>query len=608
VTGAGIENPEDLTSLYPFLSSKEMVIILDNAESILDPEGTNAREIYGIVEELGRLETICLCITSRITAIPPDCETLNIPTLSMEAARDTFHRIYKHGEQSNTVNNILKRLDFHPLSITLLATVAHHNQWGTDRLMKEWESRRTGVLQTVHNKSLAATIELSLTSPMFQELGPDARGLLGAVAFFPQGVDENNVDWLFPAVLNRASVLDRFCILSLTHRNNGFITMLAPLRDYLRPKDPKSSPLLCTTKERYFSRLSFHIDPGRPGFEEARWIVSEDVNVEHLLDVFTSIDRESDDVWDTCGHFMEHLYWHKKRLVSLGPKIEGLRDDHPFKPRCLVKLSRSFQSVGNEAERKRLLAHALKLYREQGDENQVALTLRFLSDSNRLLRLNKEGIQQAEEALEILNRLGDTTDQARCLIDLARLMYDDGQLGAAEKAASRAIDLVPEKGTQFPACLCHGMLGDIYCTKGESEKAIYHYKTALGIASSFNWKIQLFWNHYSLAELFFDEGKFGDAYTHIEQAKSHAEDSAYHLGRAMEVQAGFWYRQHRFDEARSEVLRAADIYGGIGATGDVEDCRRLIRKIDQEINNGRLLETVLLPMCIDFAFSARRTK
>jgi tetratricopeptide (TPR) repeat protein len=581
VIGAGVENPQDLTPLRPLLSSEDMLIVLDNAESMLDPKEIGAKEIYSIVDELCQFKRLCICITSRITTVPPRCECPEIPTLSMEAACDIFYGIYRNVGQSSIINDLLKRLDFHALSVKLLATTASHNRWDHDRLAEEWDVQRAQVLQTDYNESLAATIELSLSSPTFLSLGPDARDLLGVIAFFPQGVNEKNLEWIFPTISNRKNTFDKFRVLSLTYRSDGFISMLAPIRDYLSPQDPLSSPLLCATRDRYFNRLSVDVSPGKPGFEEARWVVLEDVNVEYLLDAFTSIDQTKVDNWYACRHFMEHLYWHKPRQTILGSKIEALADDHHFKPTCLFELSRLLVRVGNRTEAKRLLNHTLELERRRGNDARVAQTLRSLSNVNRFLELHKEGIQQAKEALEILERTNDTEGQPICLDDLAWSLYYDNQLGAAEKAASRAIGLVPEKGREHLVAKLQRVLGLIHQSKGEKDKAIQHFKTALEIVSPFNWRDALFWNYHDLARLYLNEGDFDEANAHIKHAKSHAVDDIYSLGCAIYLQASVWYRQRKLKDAKTEVLHALEIFEQLGAANDVGNSKGLLRIVER---------------------------
>ena len=585
VLGAGVENSEDLTPLRPLLSSKEMLIILDNAESILDPKETGAKEIYSLVDELCQFNNLCLCITSRITTVPADCKRPDIPTLSMEAACDIFYGIYSDGGRSGIINDLLERLDFHALSIKLLATTASHNLWDHDRLAEEWDAHRAQALQTDHNQSLAATIELSLASPTFRSLDPNARDLLGVVAFFPQGVNEKNLNWLFPTIPDRKNTFDKFCILSLTYRNNGFITMLAPIRDYLCPQDPQSSPLLSATSDRYFSRLSIVVHPDKPGFQEARWILLEDVNVEYLIGVFASVDQARGDIWDVCCHFMEHLVWHKPRQTILKSKIEALADDHPSKPGCLSQLALLFNQVGNPVEQKRLLTHALELERQRGDNSRIARTLRRLSDANRFLHLYEEGIRQVQEALEIYEEMGDTILQTNCLDDLAWLLYSDKQLDRAKDAASRAIDLAPEEGHEHLRCQLHRILGLIHQSKGEGEQAVHHFEAALAIASRFNWYEELFWSHYNLANQLHIEDEFDDASSHTEKAKSFAVNDTYKLGRGTDMQARIWYRQRRLEDAKSEALRALEIFEKLGVADEVGDCEGLLQKIEQAMKD-----------------------
>ena len=578
--GARVKNPEDLTSLRPFLSSKEMLIILDNAESILNPQGTNAEEIYSVVDELCQFKTICLLITSTITTVPQQCKCPEIPTLSMEAACDIFYDIRGDDGRSDIINDLLQRVDFHPLSTILLATTASRNSWDSDLLAAEWNTQRAKVPLRDYDKNLTATIELLLASPTFHNLGPNARDLLGVVAFFPQGIDQENLDWLFPTISNTRDIFDHSCALSLTYRSDGFITMLAPIRDYFSPQDPQSFPLICVTSDRYFSRLSAVVDPYDPGFREAQWIMSEDINVERLLDVFTSINSSQEGIWDTCTQFIRHLCWYKPRQTILRSKIEALPDDHPSKPKCLFELSRLSGQLKEHTGQTKLLVRTLELERRWGNDLQVAQTLLHLSDVNRLLGFHEEGIRQAREALAVLERIGDTKGQPQCWNQLAWLLFDDQQLDAAEEAASHAMGLTTEEGQEVLVCQLHRVLGMIHQSKGEKEKAMHHFETALGIASPPDWDNELFWIHLSLAALFGNEDELEDANTHIEQAKSHVVNDEYKLGRAMDMQANVWCLQQRLEEAKSEALGALENYEVCGAVHGAGFCREFLQMIE----------------------------
>ena len=585
VIGAGTEGVEDLTLLRPALSSKEMLIVLDNAESILDPQLVDAQKIYGVVVELSQFANICLLVTSRISTIPPTCETFDVPTLSVEAARDTFYRIYKRGRRSDTVDEILNQLDFHPLCITLLATVAHQNKWDDSRLTKEWKQRHISVLQTDHNHSLGATIELSLSSPMFVGLGSNARELLGVIAFFPQGINEDSVDWLFPSTPNVAKILNKFCMLSLTYRSDGFVTMLVPLRDYLCPKDPLSSPLLCATKEAYFARLPTKSDFFSPPTKETQWILSEDVNVEHLLNILTSIDANSVGVWRACAGFLYLLRWHKCRQTVLGPKIKHLPDDHHFKFDCSLHLALLLGNIGNHADRKEVLEHIRKLERERGNDYRIALTLTLLAMTNLLLGIVQEGLDQAREAVEIFERIGDIVEHGASLLGLAAALAENHQLHAAEEAGSRALQLLPEKGEEYVACRTHVTLCSIYTDKGEREKSLHHGRIALEIATRFDWEGIIFWVHLSLAKLCLREERFDDAIAHAQQAESHAINHAFYVALAIRSQGYSYYRQGKLEKAKFEALRALEIFEKLGAQ-DTKDCGSLLRAIE-EAEKGR---------------------
>ena len=153
-----------------------MILSFDNAESILDPQGTDAHKIYATMEELSQFDSICLCIKYCISAIPPTCETLDISVSSMVAVCNTYC-IYKNSSgQFNLINDILGQLDFHPLSITPLPLLyIKISETPTD-----WPEggRNSEQMYCTQDTTIALPPPLNFYFTNVPRLGPDVKELL----------------------------------------------------------------------------------------------------------------------------------------------------------------------------------------------------------------------------------------------------------------------------------------------------------------------------------------------------------------------------------------------------------------------------------------------
>ena len=77
--------------------------------------------------------------------------------------------------------------------------------------------------------------------------------------------------------------------------------------------------------------MAYALETRNSGLSEARWIISENTNVERLLDVFTSHDPESEDVLCACRQYILHLIHHNPHETNLLSRIMELPDSHPWK-------------------------------------------------------------------------------------------------------------------------------------------------------------------------------------------------------------------------------------------------------------------------------------
>jgi tetratricopeptide (TPR) repeat protein len=373
-----------------FLRSGDILIVLDNAETFLDCKATEEiPRINRAIAEFGDYPSVTIVITSRIRKLPHDFvyNLREVPPLDKGPAIETFTKVYRQNisHSLSILEQILDAVAYHPLSINLLAHAGEENQWSMEELLAHWDIQHTQLLCTGYGKddNLGKSVELSLSSPSVKALGDDVRGVLRIIAFFPQGLLRETVKELFPTVIGIEEIVNVLLKQSLLLCNNGFVTMLAPIRLYLCDACPQLD-LLPTVREYYYRQLSF--DPSTV-------VAREDVNVESLIayDLSSlSADDELEAVVHACVAFIYALCNGTCRSTSLRPVIDGL--DTSLSPtRKRLKL-RCYAALSILANRQSDVANALQLEQlrynlavELGWKQAAFEAIRWVADYHRLL-------------------------------------------------------------------------------------------------------------------------------------------------------------------------------------------------------------------------------
>jgi ABC-type dipeptide/oligopeptide/nickel transport system ATPase subunit len=385
VLGIEIASADPVRQISTFLRSASALIILDNAETFEEASASSALgDIPPAIAEMANIPGVTLILTSRSRRNAPNVQwiTKDIPPLDLSSAQAVFFRIYQHSSRSEaeeSIKDLLKEVDFHPLSINILANAAQQNGWSPATLLKRWNDRHSKVLNSGKGKlqSLSDTMQLSLGSPSIQDLGEDGLRVLAIIAFLPQGLNENLAGDLLPSLPEVDAICDVLCMQSLVYRQDNFLKVLAPIRHYVR--DSLQAPdTTCLQEIRafYYGTVAFCSEERD---QYADIIISDHLNIEQVVTFnLANISDVAEGTYAACWQFLECLEWHLPRLTTLTPAISNIVESSStwtLKAYCSCALANLYVTLSQLVEASQAFQAAEALYLTAGDPEGMAHSL-----------------------------------------------------------------------------------------------------------------------------------------------------------------------------------------------------------------------------------------
>ncbi|KAG0692361.1 hypothetical protein DFH29DRAFT_518023 [Suillus ampliporus] len=429
---AGADPKRQISS---FLRSASALVVLDNAETFEEADASSAlSEIPPAIADIADIPGVILILTSRSRRNAPNVPwiTKDIPPLDSSSAGEAFFRIYRPASRSNAeeeeITNLLKELEFHPLSINLLANAAQQNSWSPAMLLETWKDQHSVVLDHGKGKlqSLSVTMQLSLNSPTVQKLGEDVRRILAVIAFLPQGLNGKLASGLLPSLPQVSTICNVLCMQSLVYRQENFIKMLSPIRHFVQDSLPKpDSTSLREIRAFYYCTVQWSAARN----SHADIIISDHLNIEHVVAFYLAHipDGAAEETYRTCSQFLKRLQSHLPRPTTLAPAIFNIVENFStctLKADCLWWLSWLYFTLSQHTERMKPLKAAEALYLTAGKHDDAADCVTTCADVHRCQGrfLQSQQVVEAFQRSDSWKHLRNSTQaKAWYFLDSARM-------------------------------------------------------------------------------------------------------------------------------------------------------------------------------------------
>ncbi|KAJ8585526.1 hypothetical protein M405DRAFT_883777 [Rhizopogon salebrosus TDB-379] len=392
--GIELVGADPMRQIHTFLRSTSALIVLDNAETFEEARGRSAlQEIPPAIADIADIPGIILILTSRSRRNAPNVPwiTKDIPPLDVGSAREAFFRIYcqdSRGNAEEEITNLLMELEFHPLSINLLANAAQQNGWSPRMLLTRWKHQPSAVLDHGEGKlqSLSATMQLSLSSPSIQNFGEDGGRTLAIIAFLPQGLNGDLATQLLPSLPLIDIICDVLCRQSLVYRQGVFIKMLAPIRHYVQNSSLASLVSTCLRDVGdFYYRTIQHCSQERDNHADI--IISDHLNIEHVVAFgLTQVPHRTAETLDMCWLFLQRLKSHLPRPTALAPAIFDILEEPSMltlKARCLWYLGQLYNALSQLTEAMKAFQAAEALYLSANNHKDVAYCVAIRANTYR---------------------------------------------------------------------------------------------------------------------------------------------------------------------------------------------------------------------------------